>query len=120
MRILVVDDSKVMRKLVVRAVRQAGFGDADFLEAEDGAQAVDTAQSQHLDVILADWNMPNLTGIEMLRTLRELDNRVKVGFITSESTAEIRVMAMEAGASFFLSKPIDADQIADVLAPLAV
>ena len=119
-RILVVDDSKVMRKLVVRAVRQAGFGEAEFLEAEDGAQAVDVAETQPVDVILADWNMPNLTGIEMLRRLREVGNRVKVGFITSESTAEIRVAAMEAGASFFLSKPVEADQVADALSPLAV
>jgi two-component system, chemotaxis family, chemotaxis protein CheY len=120
-KILVVDDSKVMRKLVVRAIRQAGFGEAEILEAEDGAEAVEVAENTPgLDVILADWNMPNLTGIEMLKKLREGGNGVRVGFVTSESTGEIRAVAFEAGASFFLSKPVDGDQVADALNGLAV
>ena len=107
MKILVVDDSKVMRMLVKRAIRHAGFGDADIVEAEDGAQAVEMVSSEQPDLVLADWNMPKMTGIEMLETLRETGNRVKVGFLTSESTVEIRARAEAAGASFFLSKPID-------------
>ena len=115
MKILVVDDSSVMRKLVTRSIRQAGFGDADVVEAEDGAHALDVARSEMPDLILADWNMPNMTGIEMLRALREEGDRVKVGFVTSESTAEIRAVATEAGASFFLTKPIDAELLATAL-----
>lgn len=112
MKILVVDDSRVMRKLVTRAIRQAGYGDAEVLEAEDGAEAIDVVCGQQPDVVIADWNMPNVTGIEMLRKLREQGERVKVGFVTSESTGEIRAMAFDAGASFFLSKPVNADQLA--------
>lgn len=107
MKILVVDDSKVMRMLVKRSIRHAGFGDADIIEAEDGADAIGVAKEEEPDLILADWNMPNMTGIEMLESLRAEGNKVKVGFVTSESTAEIRARAEAAGASFFISKPID-------------
>ena len=116
MKILVVDDSSVMRKLVTRSIRQAGFGDAEVVEAEDGAHALDVARAEMPDLILADWNMPNMTGIEMLRALRAEGDRVRVGFLTSESTAEIREEAAEAGASFFLTKPIDDIHLQDALA----
>lgn len=114
-KILVVDDSSVMRKLVTRSIRQAGFGEAEIIEAEDGAQAVDVARSERPSVILADWNMPVMTGIEMLRALRAEGDTVKVGFVTSESLAEVRLEAQEAGASFFLTKPIDGDALRDAL-----
>lgn len=120
MKILVVDDSAVMRKLVTRSIRQAGYGDASVVEAEDGADAIEVAQRERPDVILADWNMPNLTGIEMLRKLREEGDPVKVGFVTSESTAEIRATARDAGASFFLSKPIDNDKLETALGMVSV
>ncbi len=110
MKILVVDDSPVMRKLVIRSIRQAGY-EVDIVEAEDGAHALTVVEDELPNVILADWNMPNMTGIEMLRALREGGNRIPVGFVTSESTVEIRVEAQQAGASFFLSTPIDSDQL---------
>jgi two-component system chemotaxis response regulator CheY len=116
MKILVVDDSAVMRKLIIRSIRQAGYGDADVVEAEDGQHALTVADDTKPHLILADWNMPNLTGIEMLRSLREGGSRVTVGFVTSESSAEIRKEAQEAGASFFLSKPIDVGKLEAALA----
>lgn len=115
MKILVVDDSKVMRKLVIRTIRQAGFEEAEVLEAEDGDEALVIARSTDLNVVLTDWNMPNMTGIELLTALRAEGNMVKVGFVTSESSGAIRQQADAAGASFLLSKPIDADQLADAL-----
>lgn len=115
MKILIVDDSSVMRKLVARSVRQAGYKDAEIIEAENGAEAIDLVGAAVPDVILADWNMPVMTGIEMLRKLdREIS--LTVGFVTSESTDEIREMAEKAGASFFLTKPIDVDALSDALA----
>jgi two-component system chemotaxis response regulator CheY len=119
MKILIVDDSPVMRKLVLRAIRQAGFGEAEVVEADDGAMALEVAQQEQPNLILADWNMPNMTGIEMLRSLRSAGDPVIVGFVTSESTAEIRSMAQEAGASFFLSKPIDTDKLSAALGAFA-
>lgn len=111
MKILVVDDSSVMRKLVTRSIRQAGFGDAEIVEAEDGVQAIVVAGAESPDVILSDWNMPNMTGIEMLQALRAAGNNVKVGFVTSETGSYLLSQAAEAGASFFLSKPINSDEL---------
>lgn len=119
MKILVVDDSAVMRKLVTRSIRQAGYDDAAIVEAEDGAAAIDVVGSENPDVVLADWNMPVMTGIEMLRQLRSDDVGVTVGFVTSESTEEIRADAAAAGASFFLSKPIDIDELRAALGSAA-
>jgi two-component system chemotaxis response regulator CheY len=116
MKILLVDDSPVMRKLIARSIRQAGFGDAELVEAEDGEHALGVADRERPDLILADWNMPKLTGIEMLRSLRSDGNNVTVGFVTSESSVEIRRQAQEAGASFFLSKPIDTTKLEAALA----
>ena len=59
--------------------------------------------------------MPEMTGIEMLRKLRADDDRVRVGFVTSESTVEVRTAAAEAGANFFLTKPINVSHLADAL-----
>ncbi|MEM7272360.1 MAG: response regulator [Actinomycetota bacterium] len=118
-KILVVDDSPVMRKLVTRSIRQAGYS-ADIVEAEDGAHALTVVEDEQPHVILADWNMPNMTGIEMLKALRAEGNRVPVGFVTSESTTEIRVTAQQAGASFFLSKPIDSTQLEIALSSLGI
>lgn len=115
MKILVVDDSPVMRKLITRSIRQAGFGDATVVEAGDGQEAIKVNHSELPDLILADWNMPNMTGIEMLQDLRASGERVKVGFVTSESTARVRMMAKEAGASFFISKPVDTTKLAAAL-----
>ena len=62
MRIIVADDSRVMRQIVVRTLRQAGF-DWEVMEAEDGAQALQLALSESPDLVLSDWNMPNMLGI---------------------------------------------------------
>jgi two-component system chemotaxis response regulator CheY len=118
MKILVVDDSAVMRKLITRAIRQAGFGDAQVVEAEDGRQAITVVEEESPHLILADWNMPNLTGIEMLKALRAKGDNTVVGFVTSESSVEIRREAQAAGASFFLSKPIDTDKLSAAIGTL--
>ena len=115
MKILVVDDSSVMRKLVTRSIRQAGYGHAEVAEAEDGAQALAAITADRPDLVLADWNMPNMTGIEMLQNLRAAGDNIKVGFITSESTAEAKTSAQQAGASFLLTKPIDTSLLEAVL-----
>ncbi len=62
MKILIADDSRVMRQIVVRTLRQAGFGDHDLIEAADGKQAFELAKSENPDLVLSDWNMPEMTG----------------------------------------------------------
>lgn len=115
MNILVVDDSKVIRMLVKRNLKQAGFEDATIFEAEDGAQGLEVARSQPLDLILSDWNMPEMSGLQFLQALRAEGNETTFGFITSESTPSYKDQAMNAGAAFLLSKPFNADSFAEAL-----
>lgn len=115
MNILVVDDSKTIRMLVKRNLKQAGFESATIFEAEDGAQGLELAKSQPLDLILSDWNMPEMSGLQFLQALRAEGFDTTFGFITSESTPSYRDQAMKAGAAFLLTKPFNADSFAEAL-----
>lgn len=115
MRILVVDDSKAMRMIVSRVLRQAGHGDDAIEEAENGLQALEIIRAGVPDLVLSDWNMPEMTGIELLRTLRSEHIAVRFGFVTSEHTPEMREQAIEAGAAFLLTKPFTPDSFSEVL-----
>ena len=70
MKILVTDDSRVMRQIVIRTLRQAGYDDVDVVEAEDGVECLAKVASDAPDLVLSDWNMPNMTGLECLQALR--------------------------------------------------
>ena len=118
MKILIADDSRVMRQIVTRTLRQAGFGDHDLLEAADGRQALELTTEEAPDLVISDWNMPGLTGVEVLRKLRAGGNDVKFGFVTSECTPEMQQQAEAAGAAFFIVKPFTADRFDEVLSPI--
>ena len=105
MKILIVDDSKAMRMIVQRNLRQAGFGEATVVEACDGAEALVVASAESPDLIVCDWNMPVKSGIEFLQDLRATGDTTQFGFVTSESTDEMRQQALDAGANFFVVKP---------------
>lgn len=111
MTILVVDDSTVMRKIVIRSLRQAGFGDHEVEQAEDGREGLEKAKSTSPAVILSDWNMPNMNGLEFLQALRAESFQIPFGFVTSESTSAQKSQAVAAGADFLLSKPFTADEL---------
>jgi two-component system chemotaxis response regulator CheY len=117
MQILVVDDSKAMRGIVMRAVRQAGY-EATFLEATNGLEALRAIRTAPPALVMADWHMPEMTGIELLHALRAEGSEVKVGFVTSESDPRMRDVAFQAGAAFMLSKPFTTDAIKAVLKPV--
>jgi two-component system chemotaxis response regulator CheY len=120
MKILIVDDSKAMRMIVRRTLRQAGLEEHDYEEADNGKVALGVIASWQPDLVLSDWNMPEMTGIELIRELRNQGNPVRFGFVTSEGTTEMRQMAETAGALFLIAKPFDADTFKDVLAAAAV
>lgn len=118
MRVLVADDSKAMRMIVIRTLRQSGVTIDDIREAVDGADALAAVPEYGPDLILSDWNMPNMTGIEFLTSLRDRGDTTPFGFVTSESNPEMRERALAAGASFLLTKPFDGDRFADVIGSL--
>ncbi|MGE0784454.1 MAG: response regulator [Sandaracinaceae bacterium] len=116
MKVLVVDDSKAMRMIVKRSLRQAEMADLDVIEAENGKQAYDLLLGpERYELVLCDWNMPEMSGIELLRKLNEENIRVRFGFVTSESTEEMRAQAREAGAVFLLSKPFTPEMLKEKL-----
>ncbi|MDC7121627.1 response regulator [Cellulomonas fimi] len=116
-RVLVVDDSRVMRQIVIRTLRQAGY-DWDVREASDGAEALAAVRADEPDVVLSDWNMPNVSGIELLEALRAEGFETPFGFVTSEGSPEMRATADAAGALFLIAKPFTADSFREVIEPV--
>jgi two-component system chemotaxis response regulator CheY len=115
MKILIADDSRAMRMIVVRTLRQAGFAGHEIIEAEDGKAALEIAARQAVDLILSDWNMPEMTGIEFLRALRAAGTSTPFCFVTSEGSEEMREQATAAGAVGLIAKPFTAEAFADAL-----
>ncbi|MEZ6115039.1 MAG: response regulator [Pirellulaceae bacterium] len=118
MKILVVDDSKAMRMIVIRTLKQAGFDDCVTLEASSGVEALEVIAKERPGLILSDWNMPEMKGIDLLKKLRADGNETPFGFITSESGEDIANIASEAGAKFIVTKPFTAQKFGDVLTPI--
>ena len=116
-KILVVDDSTAMRRLIRRAIRQSGYINVDVEEAENGTQALEKFKTFLPHLVLSDWNMPEMNGIELLQTLNSKYSQVNLGFITSQITQEMRIKAEESGALFFLSKPFSTEQLKWTLEP---
>ena len=115
MNILIVDDSRAMRMIVRRTLRQAGFTGLNIVEAENGREALRKIQESKPDLILSDWNMPELDGMTLLRTLRHNKVYIRFGFVTAQGTAEMRERARSAGANFFISKPFTPETFSEVL-----
>jgi two-component system, chemotaxis family, chemotaxis protein CheY len=111
MKVLIVDNSKTMRMIVKRGIRQAGFEAHEVLEAEGGAEAIALIERDKPALVLCDWNMPGMNGIDVLKALRAKNCDVPFGFITSEGTAEMQALAAEAGAQFYIAKPFTNEQL---------
>ncbi len=118
MKIVVVDDSRVMRQIVIRALRQAGEGGHDIAEAENGRHALEVVATHAPDLVLSDWNMPEMSGIDLLDALRASGSTVPFGFVTSEGSEDMRARAAQSGAAFLIAKPFTPETFADALAGL--
>jgi two-component system chemotaxis response regulator CheY len=115
-KLLIVDDSKAMRLIVKKNLREAGFTTLDIVEKANGKEAFDWLQAEQVGLVLSDWNMPEMTGIELLRELRKANNAVPFGFVTSEGSPEMRTEAASSGALFLVVKPFTADDFQQALA----
>lgn len=118
MKVLIADDSRVMRQIVTRTLRQAGYDGLDLMEAPDGLAAYEAVLADAPDLVLSDWNMPEMTGLEVLRRLRAAGQTVRFGFVTSEGTDEMRQLAADAGALFLITKPFTAESFREALDPI--
>ncbi|MDR3723809.1 MAG: response regulator [Terracidiphilus sp.] len=119
-RTLIVDDSSVMRKIVERALRQAGLEPLVVHEAGSGTEGIDLLRSKTVDLILSDINMPMMDGLEFLRQVRlqNLAPGVPVVMITTESSEEHVKQAILAGAQGYIRKPFTAEQVKERVLPL--
>ena len=116
MKLLIVDDSKAMRMIIIRTLKAAGFSGLETIEAASGVDALEVLSNQTPDLVLPDWNMPDMNGIELLNTLREAGNTVR--FITSESGTDTLSQAKESGAEFVITKPFSPEKFEAVLSPI--
>jgi two-component system, chemotaxis family, chemotaxis protein CheY len=120
LKVLIVDDSSVMRKIVERALRQAGLELSEVLEASNGAEALAQVEKGGLDMILSDINMPVMDGLEFLKNLAgvEAAKGVPVIMITTEGSEARVVEALSAGAKGYLRKPFTSEQVKERVTPL--
>jgi two-component system, chemotaxis family, chemotaxis protein CheY len=119
-RTLIVDDSSVMRKIVERALRQAGLDPLVVHEAGSGTEGLDVLKARQVDLILSDINMPAMDGLEFLRQIQaqNLAPGVPVVMITTESSEEHVKQAIQAGARGYIRKPFTAEQVKERVLPL--
>lgn len=118
MKIMIVDDSSAMRMIVKRTMRLAGFEGHEITEAEDGTMALTAIARSAPDIVLSDWNMPNMNGLELLEAIKKSGRKLIFGFVTTEGSAEMRVRASSAGAQFLISKPFSVEAFKEHLGPL--
>jgi len=112
MKALVADDSRVERRLLSGILReQCDIG--EVVEAKDGAQAINLSQSPGIDLILLDWNMPKMQGIDVLKAIRAMGNRTPVIMVTSEMEKARIIEAIGAGANNYIIKPFRVDVLVD-------
>lgn len=119
-RILIVDDSSVMRKIVERSLRQAGLDSLVVYEASNGQEGLDMLRAKQVDLILSDINMPSMDGLEFLRQIQtqKLATNVPVVMITTESSEEHVKQAIQSGARGYIRKPFTAEQVKERVLPL--
>ncbi|HVP50677.1 MAG TPA: response regulator [Terriglobales bacterium] len=119
-RVLIVDDSSVMRKIVERSLRQAGVNITQVLEAGNGVEALDVLNQGKVDLILCDINMPVMDGLEFVKQLsgRENAKGVPVVMITTEGSEGHVVQALSSGARGYIRKPFTPDQVKEHVLPV--
>jgi len=111
MKALVVDDSAVMRKVIIGALTRADISDVD--QAADGAEAVEACKNADYGLVLMDWNMPNMLGIDAVREIRALGKTMPIIMVTTEAEKGRIVEALKAGAQNYIIKPFEPATIID-------
>jgi two-component system, chemotaxis family, chemotaxis protein CheY len=108
-KILVVDDFATMRKVIRNLLKQVGY--ENIAEAEDGVNALKILKSQKIDLVISDWNMPNMTGLELLKAVRSDEDLKSTPFlmVTAEALQDNVIAAVKAGVSNYIVKPFTAE-----------
>jgi two-component system, chemotaxis family, chemotaxis protein CheY len=114
MNILIVDDSKVVRKLIISILNKNKF---DCIEAEDGIEALEKLVINDVDLIIADLNMPKMSGLELVRTIRGSDiyNNIPILMLTTEKNEQDKQECLKAGVNIYLAKPLPHQELIDTI-----
>jgi two-component system chemotaxis response regulator CheY len=117
MRILIVDDSRIMRNIVKNTLKALKYADDIFLEAADGDQAWSVLESEEVSLLLLDWNMPGLNGLELVKKLRATAKfqALPIIMVTSEAAKYNVIEAVKAGVSDYLVKPVNETNLEEKL-----
>lgn len=110
MKFLLVDDSSTMRKIQRRTLEKLGYPEVD--EAEDGQQAMGMLPASAPDIIITDWNMPNMNGLEFVKAVRVTNAKIPIIMVTTEAERSKVVEAIQAGINDYLIKPFTPDALA--------
>lgn len=113
MKVLVVDDFATMRRIVKNILVQLGY--KNIVEADDGATAVDVLKQEKVDMIISDWNMPKMTGLELLKHVRSTEGIKDTPFImvTAEAQQDNIILAVKAKVSQYIVKPFTAETLGE-------
>lgn len=111
MKILTVDDFSTMRRIIKNLLRQLGY--TNIVEAEDGMSALAQLSQGKVDLVISDWNMPNMDGLELLKAIRGDENLkdIPVLMVTAEAVEEKVVDALKAGVNNYIVKPFTAETL---------
>jgi len=112
-KVIVVDDSSVMRQIIKNNLKQLGFEQSNLVDAEDGEQALKKISEDAIDLVISDWNMPKMTGIDFLKAIRSDGALKELPFlmVTSEADKEKIMEAVQAGVNQYIVKPFNATQL---------
>ncbi len=112
-KVLIVDDSPTMRKVLVRELTKLGFAESNIQEAEDGKEAIRAVRDRQYHLIIIDWNMPNILGIDAVRSIRGAGIKTPILMVTTESERANVISAVQAGANNYLVKPFTSESFRD-------
>ncbi len=120
MRILIVDDSRAMQTIVRRGIEQLGYDQLELKKASNGKEALDIIRVWEPDLVISDWHMPEMTGLELLELLQKemLGTKIKMGLVTTESAEKKLQQALNAGAQFIVQKPFDTKTLHEAVLPI--
>ncbi len=105
MKILIVDDSQAMRNIITWNLRHAEISVQKIFEASCYEDAIRIIESRNPNLVISDWNMPNMEGLKLLKSLRSVNNKIKFGFMITQASINMRKLALDAGADFIISDP---------------
>ena len=110
-RVVVIDDAPVVREVIVKNLRKIGFEENNVFQADDGLEGVNLLRAEKVDLIISDWNMPKMDGLELLRTIKDYPELASIPFImiTSETEKDKVDEAFKAGVNQYICKPFKPD-----------